>query len=282
MNPKSGIYTSEFWLTLVGKIMVFVVSLGLIAQTTADSITSYLTAIIGGVFGIVAMWQLAQSYQDNRVGLKRDAAEAATLPAIASNPAIKMLLAAVLLGLFAGDASAQLLPYRRMAERNRDLQKQINDLQAQLNARGPAAQPIIIQQPAPAPAAPAPAPQVVLIPYPVQAPGGPPRGGPPVYSPPLGQPPVFSPPLGGPPVYSPPVGSPPVYVPPIGVAPPYSPGLGSPPIYVVPPGVVAPVSPPGTLKPVSPPGSAAPAPYVPPLGAPAPGPTAMQRFAIYR
>jgi len=299
-----GVYTTEFWVTIAGKALALLVAVGVLSANQEASLTTAFANAITGVFAIVSLCSLVKSYVQARTDLKRDATDAAA-PDIHSSPALgkavaPLLLAALALALFAGDAPAQCLPWRR------DVQRQLNDLRRQ-------------QQPAPAPIAP----QLPPAPPPAQHEAPPQttdplvlklldgqqqmmqqliaqRSQPPAYYPPLGQPPSYVPPLGSPPGWSPPLGQPPAYAPPLGAPPSYNPPLGAAPPYVPPLAQPAPAPPPlaplaGEAKPapapVYPPKPTAPpdGPYTPPLGAPpagTPAPSAMQRYttqtALYR
>lgn len=160
MDPlKPGWQTSEFWMMLVGKLMIFLVSIGFVTQANSDLVVAQLGAAIAGIFGIVSLYHMAVGYLQARAELKTQRtaeqahvaemqagaaiamAEIPPAPASHSSPAIPptilpFLLAALVLGLLGGAAPAQqpkaaagvtptvCLPWRDRVER--DLRDQRN------------------------------------------------------------------------------------------------------------------------------------------------------------
>ena len=281
-QPPSGFKSSEFWLNIVAKIGIVLVTFGGMSQAASDQIASQLTTAVGGIFAVIALWQMAKGYTTNRTELKKvvlttykENGEESQVNVFGVKHTIGLLL---LLGLSLGfvcPASAEMLPWRdRIA-------KQLAAHDAALNQ----------QRQAPAPIQ-APQPQYIYLSPPLQQI---PLGGPPLQQIPLGGPPLQQIPLGGPPLQQIPIGPPPLQQIPIGPMPLQRIEQGTPPLQQiqqgVPPGQQAPrpsfpqTQPQPTIPlqqiPLAPP-AAAPAPTVP-VGPPA----ATQRLsqwakALYR
>jgi len=290
---KPGWKSSESYIVLIGKIMVFVVSIGVISQDKANEISSHLATAIAGVFSIVALWQMASTYIQARTQLKdtallaAPAASAASIAKTAAGAVLPFLFAALAIGALAGTVSAE--PPRpaphvshtslfgwREAIQIQVLQQRIAALEAQRQAPAPApAQPpIIIQQPAAPAPVPAPAPQVhiLLIPGSGQQQAAP-HLSPPLQQIPIGGPPMQQIPIGGPPMQVIPIGGPPMQVIPIGPAPLQQIPIGGAPRQQIDPGTAPqqqiPLTPPGQVRPdvAPPPGQARPQPQTVPMPA---------------
>ncbi len=167
-DVKSGWKTSEFWLLLIGKALVFAVGIGLISQDKANEVSSHLTALVGGVFAVVALWHMAGSYLASRTSLKQTAAnlEAKTN---ADGPAVlPFALAALIFALAVPPAPAQLFGGWRTAILL-DHERRIATLEGKTIAPpAPSSPAPIVFPPAatPTPSAPAPQPIVIVPPAP--------------------------------------------------------------------------------------------------------------------
>lgn len=68
---KSGIHTTEFWMTLVAQIVPILALVNVIPADDIDSVTKAITALISGLIGVGA----AIAYIWSRVQLKKKALE---------------------------------------------------------------------------------------------------------------------------------------------------------------------------------------------------------------
>lgn len=69
MNIKSGVQTSEFWVTLITSIIGLLVMTGIVSPNESNNLVQSLTAIVGGIIMIAP----AVTYIFGRTWLKRKA-----------------------------------------------------------------------------------------------------------------------------------------------------------------------------------------------------------------
>jgi hypothetical protein len=207
MDPlKPGWLTSEFWLSVLHKLLAFILSAGLITQARAASLEAVISSTVALVFVVLSNWRVVASYTQSRTQLKSPpgGVRAAGLlvvlvtavttagPVWAHAPAARCACPpACTCGCQAGAPCRSvpvrrtaLLPWRRRAEQ--DHQRYEQRLQALENGARAAPTP-----------QPSPAPQIIYL-QPPPSPSGPaPQLTPPRQQIPLGGPPLQTIPLGG-------------------------------------------------------------------------------------
>lgn len=227
---KPGWQTSEFWIALASQLLALLVLAGVLSPADRGTLEAAVSNSIAAVFTIVASASVVIQYIAARTSLKRGRQ---------GGSALAPLVAAVLLFLWAGSASAQpavaktaLLPWRDRIERRLEQQAQrqqdlaLQQLQGQIAALQAQIAALNAQRPVPAP------PPVIVLGPPQQVPLGAapyqqiPLGGPPRQDVPLGGPPKQDVPLGGPPRQDVPLGPPPRQDIPLGQPKPLAPPPG--------------------------------------------------------
>jgi hypothetical protein len=78
---KPGIYTTEFWITLIGNVLAFAVALGVVTTSDKSTLEGALTTIVMGVPALLGAVKIIVSYIQGRVTVKT--AEASGVEAVA-------------------------------------------------------------------------------------------------------------------------------------------------------------------------------------------------------
>ena len=82
---KSGIYCSEFWVMVLTKVLVLLVTAGVLSQAKSDTISALLAQAITGATAVWALATMAKSWIEHRSNLK-----AATAMSAIPDPPIQL------------------------------------------------------------------------------------------------------------------------------------------------------------------------------------------------
>ena len=79
MEIKKGIYTTEFWITLLTTIVSLAGTMGFLTPDQADTLTQNITQVIGGVIAIVSVLRYIKSRENVKIaGMNAEASVAAS------------------------------------------------------------------------------------------------------------------------------------------------------------------------------------------------------------
>ena len=90
---KPGIYTTEFWISLIGNVLAFAVALGVVTTSDKSTLEGALTTIVMGVPAIIGAVMVIVTYVRGRIQVK--ASEPVIMAAIDQDSASKAKAAGV-------------------------------------------------------------------------------------------------------------------------------------------------------------------------------------------